>query len=186
MPAIAGTETALVTPGTVITTLDDVSSVYVDFPVPETELADVGPGQAVTGKAASWPDRSFSGTVSVVSSRLDAGSRAATVRGQFPNTDRALKPGMLVEVNVERGERPALVVPEIAVLQVGDETYVWKIVDGAAVKTPIVVGGRVPGKVQVKEGLAVGDKIVVEGVGKLKAGSRVREGGAAAGPKQAP
>lgn len=177
---------ALVTPGTVITTLDDVSSVYVDFPVPETELAAVGPGQAVTGKAAGWPDRSFSGTVSVVSSRLDAGSRTATVRGQFPNTDRALKPGMLVEVNVERGERPALVVPEIAVLQVGDETYVWKIVDGAAVKTPIVVGGRVPGKVQVKEGLAVGDKIVVEGVGKLKAGSRVREGGAAAGPKQAP
>lgn len=177
---------ALVTPGTVITTLDDLSSVYVDFPVPETELADVGPGQAIVGTAASWADRRFDGRVSVVAPRLDAASRAATVRGNFPNADRALKPGMLVEVQVTRGERPAIVVPEIAVLQVGDETYVWKVVNGAVVKAPIVVGGRVPGKVQVKEGIVAGDKIVVEGVGKLKAGAKVREAGKPADGDKAP
>lgn len=176
---------ALITPGTVITTLDDLSAVYVDFPVPETELSAVGTGQSVSGKAASWPDRAFNGTVSVVSARLDAGSRAATVRATFPNSDRALKPGMLVDVIVERGIRPAIVLPEISVLQVGDETFVWKVVDGAAVKAPITVGGRVPGKVEVKSGVVVGDKIVVEGVGKLKAGSKVREGGAPSVSKQA-
>lgn len=176
---------ALVTPGTVITTLDDLSSVYVDFPVPETELSGLGEGQAIEGRTAGWPDRVFNGNVSVVAPRLDAATRAATVRGNFPNSDRALKPGMLVEVRVERGERPAIVVPEISVLQVGDETYVWKVVDGAAVKARIVVGGRIPGKVQVKEGVVAGDTIVVEGVGKLKAGTKVREAGQPAEKPQA-
>lgn len=176
---------ALVTPGTVITTLDDLSSVYVDFPVPETELSGLGAGQAVEGRTAGWPDRVFNGTVSVVASRLDVASRAATVRANFPNSDRALKPGMLVEVRVARGERPAIVVPEISVMQVGDETYVWKVVGGAAVKAPIVVGGRIPGKVQVKEGIEAGDTIVVEGVGKLKAGAKVREAGQPAANPQA-
>ena len=86
---------ALVTPGTAIATLDDVSRVFVDFPVPETELADVGAGQALVGHVATFGERSFDGTVSTVSARLDTASRAATVRGDFPNPDGLLKPGML-------------------------------------------------------------------------------------------
>ena len=171
---------ALVTPGTVIATLDDISRVYVDFPVPETELAEVAPGQAVSGRVGTYGDRGFDGTVDAVSARLDAASRAATVRGDFPNQDRALKPGMLVEVSLARGTRPALVVPEIAVQQIGSETFVWRVkADDTVEKANVVVGGRVPGKVMLKDGVKAGERIVTEGVGKLQAGAKVAEGKAA-------
>ncbi len=167
---------ALVTPGTVIATLDDVSRVYVDFPLPERAIAGAGAGQAVTATTSAWPGRSFAGTVSTVATRLDEGSRAATVRADFPNPDRALKPGMLMEVRLARGEAPALVIPEIAVQQVGSETFVWRVKpDGSIEKAPIMVGGRVPGKVMVAKGLAQGDHIVTAGVGKLKAGDKVTQ-----------
>jgi membrane fusion protein (multidrug efflux system) len=165
---------ALVTPGTVIATLDDVARVYIDFPVPETELAGVATGQALSGTTGAWPGRRFDGIVSVVSTRLDTGSRAAIVRGDFANPERALKPGMLVEVSITRGVRPALVVPEIAVQQIGSETFAWRVRgDGSVEKATVEVGGRVPGKVMVRAGLSAGDRIVTDGVGKLRVGSRV-------------
>ena len=143
---------ALVTPGTAVATLDDISRVYVDFPVPETELGDVGPGQALAGHVSTYGERRFDGTVSAVAARLDAVSRAATVRGDFANPDGALKPGMLVEVTLARGTRQALVVPEIAVQQIGSETFVWRVkADGTVEKAPVVVGGRIPGKVMLQE-----------------------------------
>src|SRR5690606_14995204 len=163
-----------VTPGTAIATLDDVHRVYGDFAVPETELAGIAPGQAVAGTTAAWPGRDFAGTVQVVSARLDTASRAATVRADFPNPDGALRPGMLVEVRLTRGERPALVVPEIAVQQVGTETFVWRVgEDNRVAKADVVVGGRVPGRVMVREGLKAGDRIVTDGVGKLREGDLV-------------
>lgn len=180
---------ALVTPGTVIATLDDVSRVYVDFPVPETDLAGVAPGQALAGRSGTYGEREFDGTVNTVSARLDAGSRAATVRGDFANPDHALKPGMLVEVRLARGQRPALVVPEIAVQQLGSETFVWRVkADSTVEKAGVVVGGRIPGKVMLREGVKAGDRIVTEGVGKLQAGAKIAAGGAppaqAAGPEK--
>ena len=171
---------ALVTPGTEIATLDDIARVFVDFPVPETELADVSPGQALVGRVGTYGDRSFDGKVETVSARLDAGSRAATVRGDFANDDRALKPGMLVQVELARDTRQALVVPEIAVQQVGTETFVWRVKPDMTVeKVDIEVGGRVPGKVMLASGIKAGDRIVVEGTGKVQPGSTVTEGAAA-------
>jgi membrane fusion protein (multidrug efflux system) len=179
---------ALVTPGTSIATLDDVSRVFVDFPVPETELAGVAPGQALSGRVGAYAGRTFDGTVATVSARLDAGSRSATVRGDFPNPERVLRPGMLVEVDIARDTRPALVVPEIAVQQIGSETFVWRVkADGSVEKVDVEVGGRIPGKVMLKNGLEAGQRIVVEGVGKLQDGAKGADGGspAAAAPAAA-
>ena len=173
---------ALVTPGTVIATLDDVSRVYVDFPVPETDLAGVAPGQALSGRSGTYGEREFDGTVDTVSARLDPASRAAIVRGDFANPDHALKPGMLVEVRLARGQRAALVVPEIAVQQLGSETFVWRVkADSTVEKADVVVGGRIPGKVMLREGVKVGDRIVTEGVGKLQAGAKIAAAAPAAG-----
>ena len=165
---------ALVTPGTVIATLDDVSRVYVDFPLPERAIAGAGVGQAVTATTAAWPGRDFDGTVSTVSARLDEGSRAAMVRADLPNPDGALKPGMLMEVRLARGQTQAVVVPEIAVQQVGSETFVWRVKgDGSVEKAQVEIGGRVPGSAMVAKGLSAGERIVTAGVGKLKAGDKV-------------
>lgn len=171
---------ALVTPGTVIATLDDISRVYVDFPVPETELADVAPGQAVEGRVGAWPERTFNGNVEAVSARLDSATRSAIVRSDVPNPERLLRPGMLVNVRLVRATRRAIVVPEIAVQQVGSETFVWRLKDdGTVEKADVVVGGRVPGKVMLRSGIKPGERIVVEGTGKLQPGMKV----AAAAPQ---
>ena len=176
---------ALVTPGTAIATLDDVSRVFVDFPVPETELAGVAPGQALSGSAGAYAGRTFDGTVATVSARLDAGSRSATVRGDFPNPERMLRPGMLVEVTVARDTRQALVVPEIAVQQIGSETFVWRVkADDTVEKADVEVGGRIPGKVMLKGGVEAGQRIVTEGVGKLQPGAKVANGAPSAAAAQ--
>jgi membrane fusion protein (multidrug efflux system) len=169
---------SLVSPGTVITTLDDLSRVYVDFPMPETQLAQVGPGQAVEGSAAAYPGRSFEGTVATVDARVDPATRAVTVRGEFANADRALKPGMLVQVRVRRPERQALLVPEIAVVQAGSDSYVYRVVDGKAERADVELGTRAGGQVEVLSGLKAGERIVVDGTGKLRPGQKVKEGGA--------
>lgn len=165
---------ALVTPGTVVATLDDISQVYVDFPVPETELQGVAPGQAIVGRAGTYGEREFRGVVETVSARLDDTTRAATVRGAFPNPDRLLKPGMLMQVSLSRGTRQALVVPEIAVQQIGTETFVWRVTgENTVEKANVQVGGRVPGRVMLAGGVKAGDRIVTDGVGKLQAGARI-------------
>lgn len=165
---------ALVTPGTMIATLDAIATVYVDFPVPETDLAGVAAGQPLLGTAGAYPGKQFEGKVDTVSARLDVGSRAATVRGLFANPERLLKPGMLVDVALVRTTRPELVVPELAVQQIGTETFVWRVKDDNTVeKADVVVGGRIPGSVMLRSGIKEGERIVTEGTGKLQPGAKI-------------
>src|SRR3546814_3057262 len=92
------------------------------------------------------------------------------VRGDFANPDRALRPGMLLQIELERPERQALVVPEIAIVQVGRDSFVFRVRDDDTVEqVPVAVGARTGGKAEVLEGLAPGDRIVVDGTGKLRA-----------------
>ncbi|PJJ97341.1 efflux transporter periplasmic adaptor subunit [Lysobacteraceae bacterium NML91-0213] len=174
---------ALVQPGTEIVTLDDISSVYVDFTVPEAQLANLAVGQTLLGTSVAYPDRTFQGRVDAIDARIDPATRAVTVRGDFPNPDRVLKPGMLMQVDLQRPSRQALVVPEIAVIQVGRETFVYRVLADATVEqAPIRVGSRVAGLAEVVEGLSPGDRIVVDGTGKLRAGMRIEEAARAAAP----
>lgn len=168
---------ALVTPGTPIATLDDTHRVYVDFPVPESQLAHLAVGQRLSGHSEAWPDRDFAGEVSTIDARIDAATRAVTVRGDFPNPDRALRPGMLLQVTLSRPERQALLVPEISIIQVGTSAYVYRVgADDTVQRVEVGVGARSAGLAEVVAGLSVGDRIVVDGTGKLRPGSRIREG----------
>ena len=169
---------ALVTPGTVIATLDAMDRVYVDFAVPERALATLAMGQRVAGRATAYPDIAFEGTVAAIGSRIDPATRTLTVRGDFPNPDHRLRPGMLVEVRLFQPEREALVVPEIAIVQVGSEAFVWRVGDGGEVeRTPVVIGNRQQGQAEILSGLEAGDRIVVDGTGKLRPGSVVVDTG---------
>ena len=169
---------ALVQPGTEIASLDDVAEVYVDFPVPEVQLANLAEGQRLTGRSSAYPGRDFDGVVSMVDSRVDSNTRAVTVRGTFANADRALRPGMLVRIRLDRPAREALVVPEIAVVQVGRDTFAWRVRDDRTVEqVRIQIGARVAGLAEVTDGLTAGDRIVVDGTGKLRPGLEVTDVG---------
>nr|WP_328796970.1 efflux RND transporter periplasmic adaptor subunit [Luteimonas deserti] len=168
---------ALVTPGTAIATLDDIGAVYVDFPVPETRLSVVAPGQRVAGRSAAYPDVDFEGTVQTIDARVDPDTRAVLVRATFANPERQLRPGMLMQVRLEQRSRTALLVPEIAVIQVGRDTFVYRVREDETVEqVPVVIGVRDGGLAEIVEGLASGARIVVDGTGKLRPGMRVVEG----------
>ena len=174
---------SLVTPGTAIATLDDTERVFVDFPVPEAMLAKVAAGQTLSATSAAYPGRPFDGVVSTIDARVDEATRALTVRGDFDNADRALRPGMLLQVTLRQPERPALLVPEIAVVQVGGSAFVYRVAaDGSAEQVDVSIGARRDGQAEVLAGLKAGDRIVVDGTGKLRPGSKVVVQNAAAKP----
>lgn len=174
---------SLVTPGTAIATLDDTVRVYVDFPVPETLLANIGVGQHLAGTSAAYPGRAFEGQVSTVDARVDPATRAITVRGDFANADRALRPGMLVQITLDRPQREALLIPEISVVQVGNDSYVFRVkADGTVERADVKIGTRREGLAEIVEGLKAGERVVVDGTGKLRPGSKVTEGGAKPAP----
>lgn len=175
----------LVTPGTAIATLDDIARVHVDFAVPEARLASLAVGQALLGSSIAYPGRSFEGRLATIDARIDADTRAVLVRGDFANPRIALRPGMLLQVRLQLPSRQALVLPEIAVVQVGNDSFVYRIkADDSVERVDVVLGNRDAGQVLVRSGLAAGDRIVVDGAGKLRAGAKVAD--AAAARRQAP
>ena len=167
----------LVTPGTTIASLDDVTLMKLDFAVPEAYLAALSSGQPITASSNAYPDREFTGRVTTVDSRIDPATRAVTVRAEIPNPDRLLRPGMLLTLRVFQPERQALVVPEISVIQVAQNAHVFRVLpDDTVEQVDVTLGQRRRGEVEVIEGLAAGDRIVVDGTVKLRQGSSVVEG----------
>ncbi|MEX0733202.1 MAG: efflux RND transporter periplasmic adaptor subunit [Steroidobacteraceae bacterium] len=170
---------SLVTPGTPIATLDDISVIKLDFSVPERFLALLARGQDVVARSETYPEREFEGTVTSVDSRVDPVTRSVTVRAEVPNPDRLLRPGMLMSVRLFQAPRDTLVVPEIAVLQVGLESFVYRVAkDQTVERVKVDLGARRKGEVEIAGGLSAGDLIVTEGAVKLRDGVRVSGSGA--------
>ncbi|HUL82069.1 MAG TPA: efflux RND transporter periplasmic adaptor subunit [Gammaproteobacteria bacterium] len=164
----------MVSPNTSITTIDDISTIKLDFTVPESFLATMVPGARVIAQSVSYPGRNFEGLVKTVGSRIDPITRAATVRAHVPNADHALRPGMLLTVQVLTAQHLALVVPESAVFQVQNRAYVYRVEDFVAHQLQVETGGRHFGTVEILSGLSDGDLIVIEGIVKLREGIKVR------------
>jgi membrane fusion protein (multidrug efflux system) len=178
---------ALITPGVAIATLDDISAVFVDFPLPEAQLSVVAPGRPIGGRAAAFPGRDFAGTVETIATRVDPATRAAVVRAEVPNPERLLRPGMLINVELPGVERRTLLVPEIAVVQIGRESYLYRVgADDSIEQIEVTVGARGGGKAEILSGAAAGDRIVVDGTGKLRPGAKIVEGAAPAPAAGAP
>ncbi|KGK59634.1 membrane fusion protein (multidrug efflux system) [Xanthomonas arboricola] len=165
---------SLITSSTVIATLDDVARMYVDFQVPESQFGLVQLGNVVNGTAAAYPGARFDGEVAAIDSRIDETTRSVTVRADFPNDDRRLRPGMLLDVRLFQPARQAVVIPEIAVVQVGRESYVFRVKpDSSVERADVRLGERRDGKVEILEGVKAGERIVVDGTGKLRPGLKV-------------
>lgn len=177
---------AVITAGTEIVTVSDVSRIKLDFPVPETLLAQLKPGQPIVAVAAAYPDQPFSGTVDTVDPVLNPQTRAATVRAVLANGDRKLKPGMLLTVTIEAAARTSPAVPELALVGEGENRFVFTVVNGKARRVQVRTGLRQNGMVEIVEGLNAGQRVVTEGVVKIADGQDVRTGGAGnAAPKVA-
>ncbi len=166
-------EGTLVTPGTEIATLDDISTIKVDFSVPEVNLSAIKRGLAVSATSAAYPGRVFKGEVVSIDSRIDPVTRAITVRAAIPNPDAALKPGMLLAVQMASSERDALILPEIAVFGIGSSHFVYAVDQGVARQVEVGIGARREGRVEITTGLSEGQNVVTDGIVKLRDGAKI-------------
>jgi len=165
---------ALVSPGTVITTLDDISTIKLDFAVPETLLATLRPGLEIQATTSAYRDEVFKGEVVSVDSRVDPVTRSVGIRALVPNPDARLKPGMLMVVDLIKDRRQSLMVPEQALIPENNKHYVFVIgPDNTAKRVQISIGRRRVGAVEVLAGLNEGDLVVIEGNMELRPGGRV-------------
>lgn len=165
----------LVRPGTVITTLDDLSRIKLDFPVPELFLGRLSNGLKVSAISAAFPGTPFEGVVAAIDSRVNPVSRAVTVRAVLDNREGQLKPGMMMTVELMFNERVVPAVPQMALNPVGERQYVFVVgPDDTVRRTEIVTGARTDGWVEVIEGLEPGARIVDQGVNRISDGRKVQ------------
>ena len=170
---------ALLRPGVEITTLDDTSTIKVDFRVPETALSSISPGMLVDAHSAAFPERIFRGTVRTIGTRVDPVTRALDLRAEIPNGDDALKPGMFLTATIVVATRAnAIQVPEESVISSGGRHFVFAAVDGRAIRTNVTLGEQSSGKVEILTGLQPDSVVVTAGVQKARDQAPVREAGA--------
>lgn len=166
-----------VSPGTVITTLDDTSRIKLDFTVPETYLYLLRRGLPITATTSGLPDREFQGEVTNLDSRVDPVTRSIAVRAELPNDEGLLRAGMFMTVRLEGDVVPALVVPEEAIVPERGRTYAFVVANDRAYRREVRIGKRRPGEVEVVAGLAEGDRVVTEGTQSLRDGDPVQIAG---------
>jgi len=165
---------AYITAGTTITTLDSTSRMELNFSIPERFLGQINPGQRVEGGSPAYPEQVFNGELVELGTRIDKLSRSLPVRALIDNAEGRLRPGQFMSVSLTLRERQALVVPEQAVMVRGDEQYVFVAEDGVARRVSVVLGSRMPGRVEIARGLTAEDHVVVTGQDRLSSGERVR------------
>ncbi|KJS08864.1 MAG: hypothetical protein VR73_04240 [Gammaproteobacteria bacterium BRH_c0] len=166
---------SLVSPGTVVTTLDAIATLKVDFTVPERWISQLEPGQTITATSIAWPDKTFEGTVASIGTRVDPITRAAHVHALMDNADLLLRPGMLLGIRLMSEPRPALMVSEKAVIQEGSSRFVYALqADNSVERRTVTLGKRRPGLVEIVAGLEAGEQVVVEGTQKIRAGTVVQ------------
>ena len=174
---------ALLTPGTVIADLDDIDPLKLDFTLPEAFLSSIRLGDPVNAESVAWAGEQFEGTVSRIGSRVDPVTRAFPVRALISNEGGRLRPGMLMTLKVALGETEGIVVPETALMQVGAQSAVYTVdTDNVARRVPVQIGRRLPGAIEILDGVAPGDRVVTTGQLTLRPGDRVREAGPVSPP----
>jgi membrane fusion protein, multidrug efflux system len=155
--------------------LESLDPLKVDFRVPEVAMSQVKTGQTLQVTLDALPDKVYDGRVYALNPLLDANGRALVIRAQVHNKDGSLRPGMFARVRLfTSGLKDTLVVPEESLFPVGDDKYVYKVVDGKAARQKIEIGARREGRVEVVNGLEADDVVVTAGVIKLREGVAVR------------
>ena len=177
----------LVQPGTPLVALDAVDPIDLRLAVPERDAARIVEGAAISATSAAIPGRVFEGAVRIVVPRIDPVLRTVTVVARLPNDDRALRPGMLMQVRVAAEVvEQAVTVPPRAVVLEGPEQFVFRVEDGIAHRTPVRIGQRLPDSMEIRAGLEPGALVVLEGLQGMQDGARVQpaplEQPAASGP----
>ena len=159
----------------IIITLDDNSVIYSDLKIPEVFAPVIKKGLPIIAKFSGNKDKIYNGTVSAVSSRINAETRSLLIRVKIDNVDAELIPGSLLEVTVNYNQRNSIGIPDTSIMLEGDKIYVYKVSEkNITDKAEIKIGIRNNGYVEVLSGLSIGESIVAEGLKKVRPKGKIK------------
>ena len=156
-----------------IITLDDLKKIVVDIKVPENYVNILKSGLKAEVSSSAF-NKVFKGQIESVSSRIDPSTRSILARIVVDNSKFEIIPGQLMTVKIIYDEVKQIGVPESAVTIQGNTAFVYKVNNNVAEKKDIKIGKRNFGKVSVLSGISEGDKVISEGVSKVRNKSKIK------------
>jgi membrane fusion protein (multidrug efflux system) len=164
-----------VTPGQEMVNLESIDTVKLDFRIPERFLAALAVGQQVAAEVDPFPGQTFTGEVYAIDPQIDPAGHSIAIRARLPNPECRLRPGLFARVTLTVSDRSeSISIPEQAIMPRGDKFFIYRVVDGKAALTPVEIGRRGGGRVQIARGLGAGEEVIVAGQIKLQDGAAVR------------
>jgi len=160
---------------TIILTLDDSRKVLCDLKIPEVYAAVLKKDLKVTAKFSAYKDKNYDGIIQSVASRVDAQTRSILARAQIKNENSEIIPGSLLEIEIYYNEKNALSVPDTSIMYEGSKKFIYKIIENNILKKmEVKTGIRNQGNLEILDGLIEGDKIIAEGLTKVRPGMKVK------------
>jgi len=160
---------------TIILTLDDSRTVLCDLKIPEVYAAVLKKNLKLNAKFSAYKNKIYKGKIESVASRVDAQTRSILARAKINNENSEIIPGSLLEIEIFYNQKDALSVPDTSVMYEGSKKFVYKIIENNMIKkTEIETGVRNLGNLEVISGLNSGEKVIAEGLTKVRPGMKVK------------
>ena len=160
---------------TIILTLDDSRKILCDLKIPEVYAAFLKKDLKLRATFSAYKNKSYEGKIESVASRVDAQTRSILARAKINNENSEILPGSLLEIEIFYNEKDALSIPDTSVMYEGSKKFIYKIVENNMIKKiEIETGIRNTGNLEVLSGINEGDKVVAEGLTKIRPGMKVK------------
>ena len=160
---------------TIILTLDDSRNVLCDLKIPEVYAAVLKKDLKLIAKFSAYKDKTYNGIIESVASRVDAQTRSILARAKIKNENSEIIPGSLLEISILYGDKKSLSIPDTSVMYEGSKKFIYKIIENNVInKVEVETGVRSLGNLEVISGLIEGDKIIAEGLTKVRPGMKVK------------
>jgi len=160
---------------TIILTLDDSKKVLCDLKIPEVYASVLKKNLKLNAKFSAYKNKIYKGKIESVASRVDAQTRSILARAKINNEESEIIPGALLEIQIFYNEKNALSVPDTSIMYEGSKKFIYKIIEENIIKkTEIETGVRYMGSVEILTGVYEGDKIIAEGLTKVRPGMKVK------------
>ena len=167
--------TSLGSENTIMLTLDDTKKILCDLSIPEKFSSVLKKGLKIKAKFSAYKDKTYEGKIESVASRIDAQTRSILARAKINNENLEILPGSLLEIELLYLEKDNLGIPDTALLMEGNKTFVYKIIENNMTKKiEIKTGVRDKGNLEIVSGLSQGDKIVAEGLTKVRPNMKIK------------
>ena len=160
---------------TIILTLDDSRNVLCDLKIPEVYAAVLKKDLNLNAKFSAYKNKIYNGKIESVASRVDAQTRSILARAKINNEQSEIMPGSLLEIEIFYNEKNALGIPDTSIMYEGSKKFIYKIIEENVVKkTEVETGVRFMGNLEVLKGINEGDKIIAEGLTKVRPRMKIK------------